>query len=254
VAELRPAFFFVENVPGILHERNLPTLDESLNLVSGKYQVLKPTILSASDFGAATSRRRVVIIGTDPDQMPVVDDTLFRPLTGPKTTVRTAIGRLPKPNETNTSRQCDDDYGRLLDSLFPPRDTKYRASTPVTGFQITKHSEHVQERFGRTPPGEREEKSRYTKLDWDAQAPTLRAGTGSDRGSYQAARPIHPSEPRVITVREAARLQGFPDWYQFHPTKWHSHRMIGNSVSPVFAKEVLARVAAILPFERTRAA
>jgi DNA (cytosine-5)-methyltransferase 1 len=52
-------------------------------------------------------------------------------------------------------------------------------------------------------------------------------------------RPIHPSEPRVITVREAARLQGFPDWFLFHPTIWHSFRMIGNSVSPVMAKYLM---------------
>ncbi|WP_413468690.1 DNA cytosine methyltransferase [Lishizhenia sp.] len=52
-------------------------------------------------------------------------------------------------------------------------------------------------------------------------------------------RPLHPEQPRVITVREAARLQGFPDWFVFHPTKWHSFRMIGNSVSPLVSEFVL---------------
>ncbi|MFX7922723.1 DNA cytosine methyltransferase, partial [Acinetobacter baumannii] len=70
------------------------------------------------------------------------------------------------------------------------------------------------------------------KLDKLGFCPTLRAGTGPERGSYQAVRPIHPTSPRVITPREASRLQGFPDWFQFHPTKWHSFRQIGNSVSP----------------------
>jgi len=37
-------------------------------------------------------------------------------------------------------------------------------------------------------------------------------------------------------------LQGFPDWFQFHPTKWHSFRMIGNSVNPQMATEVLAAI------------
>jgi DNA (cytosine-5)-methyltransferase 1 len=45
--------------------------------------------------------------------------------------------------------------------------------------------------------------------------------------------------PRVITVREAARLQGFPDWFVFHPTKWHSFRMIGNSIVPAMAQALL---------------
>lgn len=55
-------------------------------------------------------------------------------------------------------------------------------------------------------------------------------------------RPIHPAEPRVITVREAARLQGFPDWFTFSSTKWHSFRMIGNSVSPLVAKHLLGEI------------
>ncbi|KAA1337570.1 DNA cytosine methyltransferase, partial [Escherichia coli] len=72
--------------------------------------------------------------------------------------------------------------------------------------------------------------------------PTLRAGTGADKGSHQAVRPLHPDSGRVITVREAARLQGFPDWFCFHPTKWHSFRMIGNSVSPIVSKAILSKI------------
>src|SRR5262249_29989462 len=51
-----------------------------------------------------------------------------------------------------------------------------------------------------------------------------------------APRPIHPTEPRVITVREAARLHSFPDWFRFHSTNWHGHRQIGNAVPPRLAR------------------
>jgi len=81
--------------------------------------------------------------------------------------------------------------------------------------------------------------SKFPRLRWDGLCPTLRAGTDKHKGSYQAVRPIHPDEDRVITPREAARLQGFPDWFQFSPTKWHSFRQIGNSVSPFVGEAVL---------------
>jgi DNA (cytosine-5)-methyltransferase 1 len=254
VAELRPAFFFVENVPGLLHDRNAEVLSRALSLVWDRYEILPPTVLKASDFGAATTRRRVVVIGTDPDQMPIIDASVFEPLGGNKTTVRTAIGGLPDPSKTMDAARCDDEYGMLLDKLFTPPNPNYRANVPISGFEPTEHSEEVRKRFAATPSGGTDKKSRYPKLDWQTQAPTLRAGTGSERGSYQAARPIHPSEPRVITVREAARLQGFPDWYRFHPTKWHSHRMIGNSVSPIFARELLRRIAETFSVEGKHAA
>ncbi|WP_442852267.1 DNA cytosine methyltransferase [Roseobacter sp. CCS2] len=120
----------------------------------------------------------------------------------------------------------------------------------MTGFQGTTHSEDVQARFGSVIQGGVDAKSRYPRLAWDRPAPTLRAGTGSDRGSFQAARPIHPDEARVISIREAARIQGFPDWFDFHRTKWHSHRMIGNSVCPIVSHAIFSRIAAHLAESR----
>lgn len=81
-----------------------------------------------------------------------------------------------------------------------------------------------------------------TSIPFRTLCPTpkaMRTGTGVDKGSFQSVRPIHPTEHRVITVREGARLQGFPDKHLFHPTIWHSFRMIGNSVSPIMAEVVL---------------
>ncbi|MCZ7537786.1 MAG: DNA cytosine methyltransferase [Acidimicrobiia bacterium] len=68
---------------------------------------------------------------------------------------------------------------------------------------------------GRFPLGKREPQSRLPKLDPKKPSPTLRAGTGREHGSHTPVRPVHYSLPRVITVREAARLHAFPDWFGF---------------------------------------
>jgi DNA (cytosine-5)-methyltransferase 1 len=108
-----------------------------------------------------------------------------------------------------------------------------------TSHRRTAHRSEIAARFVNVPQGGIDKVGRHHRLRWDGQSPTLRAGTGFDRGRFQAVRPLHPDEPRVITVREAARLQGFPDWFRFHPTTWHSFRMIGNSVSPIAGTAIL---------------
>jgi DNA (cytosine-5)-methyltransferase 1 len=112
----------------------------------------------------------------------------------------------------------------------------------TTGHRKTPHKPNIVERFAAVPEGGKDLIGRHPRLSWVGQCPTLRAGTGAELGSFQAVRPLHPEEPRVITVREAARLQGFPDRFLFHPTVWHSFRMIGNSVSPIAAEALLSVV------------
>jgi DNA (cytosine-5)-methyltransferase 1 len=126
-----------------------------------------------------------------------------------------------------------------------PDDFSYRREwNPklLTSSLRTAHTEKSIERFRSTDPGDVEPVSRFFRLPPDGLCNTLRAGTGSERGAFTSPRPIHPFLPRVISVREAARLHSFPDWFRFHVTKWHGFRQIGNAVPPLLGRAVASSV------------
>jgi DNA (cytosine-5)-methyltransferase 1 len=262
VSLLQPKFFVMENVQGLLDADKIHLLNSALNRVAGRYEILQPFIVNARDFGAPTERKRVVVIGFDPQKMnPVTKSDILEYMVSAKVTVRDAIADLPdpifesgNPNDLtwakypSISKKHLSAYARAM-RAGPPSGmgsdeaVKRSLAGEVSGLQITVHSEKIAERYGSTPHGKVDRISKSYRLQWDGHCPTLRAGTGSEKGSFQAVRPLHPEHGRVITVREAARLQGFPDWFEFHPTKWHSFRMIGNSVSPFVSRAVLSAIA-----------
>src|SRR5690606_10179461 len=104
------------------------------------------------------------------------------------------------------------------------------------------HTEISRQRFAETPPGEVEPISRFFKLHPAGVSNTLRAGTDSARGAFTSPRPIHYRWNRCVTVREMARLHGFPDWFEFNVTKWHGARQIGNAVPPPLARAVAGEI------------
>jgi DNA (cytosine-5)-methyltransferase 1 len=112
----------------------------------------------------------------------------------------------------------------------------------LTSSLMSKHRESSKQRFAATAQGEVEKISRFYKLALDGISNTLRAGTPSNRGAFTAPRPIHPNSLRCITVREAARLHSYPDWFGFHKTIWHGFRQVGNSVPPLLAKAVASQI------------
>jgi DNA (cytosine-5)-methyltransferase 1 len=259
VSELNPLFFVAENVPGILDDHYSVLRDEALELVRLKYNLLPAFELSAADFGAPTERTRVFFVGWAKDAgitLSKRDFTAARLST--RTDVRTAFSGLP---ERIDRRWQDERYSwqpirkprstfgtainRMVDGLGDDIALKrFADKAEVSGFLATRHTPQVVARFSKTEPGKTDTISKFPRLKWNGLCPTLRAGTGKEKGSYQAARPIHPERPRVITTREAARLQGFPDWFLFHHTKWHSFRQIGNSVSPFVSEAVLCAISA----------
>jgi DNA (cytosine-5)-methyltransferase 1 len=262
VDELRPRAFVLENVPGILDERFGKTLQSALQQVSGQYDVLDPHPLVALEAGAPTLRKRVFIVGfrkstaipttfwggsVDSKDVPVVRQALdglpvdvlsdWKSSRGGKRSVR--VERSGKFFDAVTGRIPSDVGSReALES--------YIGRGIVTGCLGTVHSDELTTRYAALEYGKSDRKTKSVKLDPDGYCPTLRAGTGPDRGSFQAVRPIHYLRPRVITPREAARLQGFPDWFQFDATKWHSFRQIGNSVSPLVAEFVMKKTLGVL--------
>jgi len=259
VAELKPRFFVAENVPGILAQRNESTVAEALSLVPRSYKLLEPGLISAERLGAPTSRARVFFVGYDPEKMnPISRSWLFGGKDRRAVTVSEALLGLPavrcdwqRPEQGWRRVEPLPDsgpyYERIANSVpmgvgSPEALHRLRRFGEVSANLGTRHTTEVVRRFHSLRPGQTDPVSGAARLAGDGFCPTLRAGTGPDRGSFQSLRPIHHKSPRVITPREAARLQGFPDWFQFHSTKWHSFRQIGNSVSPIVAERVLSYI------------
>lgn len=243
VAELEPTFFVMENVKGLGYADARATLEDALSFVSNRYNLLGPMVLDAAEFGAATKRPRLFIIGYDPANFDPLDVSDIEAIKTKPTTVRAAIADLA------CAIRIEDDgaFDRWkIQQLGRPSHYARSLRTEdltFTGHRRTVHTPEVIKRFKKVEQGGVEVIGRHPRLNWTGQCPTLRAGTGSDRGSFQSVRPIHPDEHRVITVREGARLQGFPDHFRFHPTVWHSFRMIGNSVSPIVSKAIFSLIA-----------
>ena len=254
VVALQPKVFLLENVSGLLEPRFESLRKEALRrlTVDGGYEVTgfdEP--VSAVEFGVPQRRRRVLVLGSRIGAAPnlVADETAAR------VTVGDALAGLPdlrsyfallstdevplKIDDLARLRTVRSVYARTLAGLeLADNDLSWprvHNAVLLTNSLRTVHKPKSIQRFRKTPQGGVEKISRLYRLDPETQARTLRAGTGSDRGSHTSPRPIHPEKARVITVREAARLHGYPDWFRFHGTNWHGHRQVGNSVPPPLA-------------------
>lgn len=252
VRELKPSYCVFENVKGLTvgaHQRFLRELVEAFQ--EAGYDVLLPyRVLNAADFRVPQDRRRLFLIGAKRG-LPL---PAYPTPTG-RTTVAEAIDDLPDADRFHELLVSDSvavafetvhPYARWLRGLeSDPADYSHpRSFDPnrLTSSLRTEHTELSRQRFTQTPPGKVEPISRFHKLAPHGLCNTLRAGTDSARGAFTSPRPIHYRFPRVITVREAARLHSYPDWFRFHATKWHGFREIGNSVPPLLGRAVAGEI------------
>lgn len=260
VLELQPKYFVFENVKGLTVGKHAGFLTELITVLDNAgYEVVIPyQVLNSADFRVPQSRERLFLMGA---KRGLVVPSYPKPLEQ-KTTVWEAIGDLPDAdsfeelNQTDVvyvEWQTDTVYAKQLRGLEKDAtDYSYdRQFDPnlLTSSLRTKHSELSQSRFLATEHGKTEPISRFRKLPPDGLCHTLRAGTDSARGAFTSPRPIHPFFPRVITVREAARLHSYPDWFRFHSTKWHGFRQIGNSVPPLLARAIAGEIIKALGIE-----
>jgi DNA (cytosine-5)-methyltransferase 1 len=272
VLELQPKFFIFENVKGITIGKHQNFITEIINqFEKNGYQVCHEyKVLNAAEYGVPQNRQRLFLLGCRHDmQLPSYPLPLTKPATFklanidaelPLTpSVWEAIQDLPTIENYPELYEKDwmitdfgkpSDYVKKLCGFFPnDEDFSYKRSYDsgiLTSSLRTKHTPESIHRFANTLGGKTEPISRFYKLHPDGICNTLRAGTASNRGAFTSPRPIHPFIPRCITVREAARLHSYPDWFRFHATKWHGFRQIGNSVPPLLAKAIASEIMKVL--------
>ena len=256
VAETKPAFFLAENVPGIITPCYDSLREQAFNLVREKYYILPPLTVKANHYGAPTTRTRIFFIGYDPKRVSDLSAADFKPVSNiAETRVHEGLRGLPEAIDSHWILEeqgwhfvDDAGNGYFADRIKgyvpygvgdPHSLERYFKNHEISGCLGTRHTKEVEERYQKLLPGQQDVVSKSIKLDPLGFCPTIRAGTDSKNGSYQSVRPISYKQPRVITPREAARLQGFPDWFVFHKTKWHSFRQIGNSVCPLVSEALL---------------
>ena len=256
VSELKPKYFVFENVRGLTVGEHKRFLWEIMAEFKAKgYKVEEDyQVLNALHFGVPQDRRRLFLMGArkgqrlpeyppETHELPGVNLGLGFTETTP--TVWEALGDLPEADDYEELLQRDwveAEFARPSPYAKSLRFGTGKSHNLLTSSLRTIHTALSKERFKSTAPGETEPISRFLKLDADGVCNTIRAGTASDRGAFTSPRPIHPFSPRCITVREAARLHSYPDWFRFHVTKWHGFRQVGNSVPPLLGQAVASKI------------
>ncbi|MDJ0689783.1 MAG: DNA cytosine methyltransferase [Xenococcaceae cyanobacterium MO_188.B32] len=253
VFEIRPKYFIFENVPGMASGKHQQFLQDLIKkFEENNYSIVQPIqILDASLYGTPQKRKRLILIGYRDD---VWKPNYPSPTHGqnenllPLTTIEQAISDL-----SEIPVFIGKDYGINLEELVNSEFKQYlqkeyslchkrATSNFIWGHLGSQHTEKTISRFANTTPGKIDRVSRFLRLSPHGLCNTLRAGTDRSRGAFTAPRPIHYLHPRCLSIREAARLHTFPDWFQFHRTIWTGFREIGNAVIPLLAKSLGAEI------------
>lgn len=229
LVDLKPKVFMFENVFGLLTIHKGETFRELCELLSepekGLSYKLSVYRLNAADYGVPQFRDRVFIIGTRNGK--ALDKIL--PL----------CGELDKDGEDSrllARRTVSDAFNTI-----PPLGVRLANHTS------REHSERIISRYKALVHGERDSKTRINKLD--PNRPSYTIIVGSDKGGGKGH--VHPIEPREVSPRESARIQTFPDWWEFSGTSRHPIRQVGNAVPPILAA-VIGREIAHQIFKRPR--
>lgn len=231
ILDIKPRFFVMENVGGLLSPRGRPYLEQLKLRCEEAGYVIKRDKLTASDFGVPQSRKRVFIVGEKIDD----GESHFSFPQGkgiPQKTVRDAIEDLMYKDETAIPNHKADKLSPLnLERIKAIKAGEGRDSLP----------EHLQLNCQKINTTHRHLDT-YGRMDWDKPSPTITARFDSfSRGRFG-----HPVLNRTITLREGARLQTFPDDFEFLGNKVEVARQIGNAVPPLLAEQVAEEIKSCL--------
>lgn len=267
-----PKFFVFENVTGLLSAqvKNAPIFPKVLKALGNKYKVIgNPEVLvhNTADYGVPQLRKRVIIIGVRKDidkSAEELYESIIKTHWNPETLsnekkgkkrfvdVRQAIGDLPsvEPGQDASIEAfdypCNNEFLKRIGKpgIHPLMDHIARKHNDLDRerFQVMIHNHWSFGQLRREMPQYEHEHARvfdnsYVVQWWDLPSKTILAHIHKDGFQF-----IHPDEEqrRTFTVREAARIQSFPDDFEFKGSRGEKYKQIGNAVPPLFA-EALAK-------------
>ena len=284
VRDLRPKFFVMENVPGMKSYRNGEIVDEIIEDFNAVGYFTDSRVLNAVEYGVPQKRKRIIFIGTplkgleiswprpthfDFDAGITTLDKFIetyeqggrkrRKEAKPCVTVWEAIGDLPDPVPgrhglgdlpLDYDKPVDEDeryarWARRGSNKVHNHITRQHSSRDVKVFSIMEEGMWWKDlpRSAKKLYGYRDDifHDKMKRLYRKKPSWTVVAHLYKDGYMY-----IHPTQPRSITVREAARLQSFPDRFIFMTSRTSQFRQVGNAVPPLLARAVAMEVRGML--------
>lgn len=237
VSYVKPTYFLMENVPNLLTAEKGYFKAEIEQLFDDLGYTLNADVLNAADYGVPQSRRRAFILGTKKKEVLKLPEPLEK-----RTTIWDAISDLSYLNSAEGMEEQD--------YKFSPQ-SKYqkllrKGSKKLYNHVATNHSKIALERLSMIPPGggrdllpaEHRTKSIYSGT-WTRMCKDDVSVTITTRFDTPASGKFtHPYLNRAITVREAARIQSFPDTFRFYGVKTSQMKQVGNAVPPLLAYEI----------------
>ena len=237
---VKPKYFVMENVPNLLTAEKGFFLNEIKGLLKGYGYSIRYGVLNAADYGVPQNRRRAIIIGkylATPPELPLPCKQ--------KVTIWDAISDLAYLE--SGEGEFEQEYRNSPKSDYEKKMRK--GSKILYNHMATKHSALALERLSLIPPNAGKEilpKEHITKSvysgTWSRMKQNDVAVTITTRfDTPSSGKFTHPFLNRAITVREAARLQSFPDTFKFIGSKMSQMKQVGNAVPPLLARKI-ARV------------
>lgn len=248
--ELRPKLFIFENVKGLLSMQGGELINTIISLFESSGYHMHKRVLNAADYGTPQIRERVILVGTL-DSKPFIypKPTHYNPeLEIPKDkslkpyiTLGEALGDLPSI-KTGEQRgeytgEPQNEYQHLM-RIDAPKEIQEH-EVPKNGARLVAIMEALPD--GGSPKDIPEElrpssgfANCYCRLWWNRPSTTITRNFGC----VSSSRCVHPRDPRPLSTREAARLQGFPDSYIFSGKRAEKHLQIGNAVPTFLSKAI----------------
>ncbi|MBS5981398.1 DNA (cytosine-5-)-methyltransferase [Clostridium butyricum] len=216
LSQLKPKVFLAENVKGLVTHDNGKTLKIMIEVFENIGYSVKWKVHNAVDFGVAQKRERIVIIGIRDDLSNKVKFKFPKPFEY-KPTLKDALKDVP----ISEGQQYSENKRKVLD-LVPPG-----------GCWVDLPEDIAKEFMGKSFYSGGGKRGMARRISWDEPCLTLTCSPAQKQTER-----CHPDETRPFTIREYARIQSFPDEWQFEGSIGQIYKQIGNAVPVNLAKAI----------------